>query len=61
MWGVGGELVQDCMQMHGGIGVICEHDLHLFMRRLVVSRSVDGSAAVHRQRLAALAIAQEVA
>ena len=57
----GGELMQDCVQMHGGIGVTFEHDLHLFMRRLVVNRSVDGSAAEHRQRLAALAIAQEVA
>ncbi len=58
---VGGELMQDCVQLHGGIGVTFEHDLHLFMRRVVVNRSVDGSTAEHRQRLAALAIAQEVA
>jgi alkylation response protein AidB-like acyl-CoA dehydrogenase len=58
---VGGELMQDCVQMHGGIGVTFEHDLHLFMRRVVVNRSVDGSAAEHRLRLADLAIGKEVA
>ena len=24
------ELVQDCVQMHGGIGVTYEHDIHLY-------------------------------
>jgi len=57
----GAELMQDCVQLHGGIGVTFEHDLHLFMRRVVVNRSIDGSTAEHRERLAALAIAREVA
>ena len=35
----GAELVQDCTQMHGGIGVTFEHDLHLFLRRLTVEPS----------------------
>ena len=26
----GGELLQDCVQLHGGIGVTFDHDLHLF-------------------------------
>lgn len=49
----GGELMQDCVQIHGGIGVTFEHDLHLYMRRLTVDRSLYGTPADHRQRLAA--------
>ncbi len=26
-------IVQDCVQLHGGIGVTWEHDLHLYLRR----------------------------
>ena len=29
----GAELLQDCVQLHGGIGVTFDHDLHLFLRR----------------------------
>jgi alkylation response protein AidB-like acyl-CoA dehydrogenase len=50
----GAELLQDCVQMHGGIGVTFEHDLHLFLRRVLVNRSFAGSPADHRQRIAAL-------
>ncbi len=35
----GSELMQDCVQMHGGIGVTFEHDLHLYLRRHTVDRS----------------------
>ena len=28
------ELVQQCVQLHGGIGVTWEHDLHLYLRRV---------------------------
>ena len=41
------------MQIHGGIGVTFEHDLHLYLRRLTVNRSLAGTPAEHR-RLAAL-------
>lgn len=51
----GGEVLQDCVQIHGGIGVTFEHDLHLFLRRLTVNRMVYGTPAEHRQRLADLA------
>ena len=34
----GVELVQDCVQMHGGIGVTFEHDIHLYLRRVIVDR-----------------------
>ena len=35
--------MQDCVQMHGGIGVTYEHDLHLFLRRITVDRSTYGT------------------
>jgi alkylation response protein AidB-like acyl-CoA dehydrogenase len=56
----GNDLVQDCVQLHGGIGVTFEHDLHLFLRRLTVNRALYGTPADHRRRLADLVVAQEV-
>jgi alkylation response protein AidB-like acyl-CoA dehydrogenase len=48
------ELGQDCVQLHGGIGLTYEHDLHLFLRRITVDRLTYGTPADHRLRLAAL-------
>jgi alkylation response protein AidB-like acyl-CoA dehydrogenase len=48
----GDELLQDCVQIHGGIGVTFEHDLHLFVRRGVVNQGLLGTPADHRQRIA---------
>ncbi|WP_426574435.1 acyl-CoA dehydrogenase family protein [Aquihabitans sp. McL0605] len=50
----GGELLQECVQLHGGIGVTFEHDLHLFLRRLTVDRALYGTPTEHRRRLAVL-------
>ncbi len=47
----GSELLQDCVQIHGGIGVTFEHDLHLYLRRHTVDRALFGTPADHRQRL----------
>lgn len=55
----GGELLQDCVQMHGGIGVTFEHDLHLFLRRLTVNRMLFGTPAEHRQRIAGFVFGEE--
>ncbi len=52
------ELVQDCVQLHGGIGVTYEHDLHLFLRRITVDRLTYGTPADHHRRIGALRIAQ---
>ena len=49
----GTELLQDCVQMHGGIGVTFEHDIHLYLRRVTVNRALYGTPPEHRQRLAA--------
>jgi alkylation response protein AidB-like acyl-CoA dehydrogenase len=48
----GSELLQECVQLHGGIGVTFEHDLHLFLRRHTVNRALYGTPAEHRGRLA---------
>ncbi len=50
----GAELLQDCVQMHGGIGVTFEHDLHLYLRRVIVDRALGGTPADHRQRIATM-------
>lgn len=55
----GGELLQDCVQIHGGIGVTFEHDLHLFMRRAAANRASYGTPAEHRQLIATIAERQE--
>jgi alkylation response protein AidB-like acyl-CoA dehydrogenase len=51
----GAELMQDCVQMHGGIGVTFDQDLHLYLRRHTVNRALYGTPADHRQRLADMA------
>ena len=50
----GTEVLQDCVQMHGGIGVTFEHDLHLYLRRFSVDRALAGTPSDHRQRIAAM-------
>ena len=49
----GVDLVQDCVQLHGGIGVTFEHDLHLFLRRVTLNRALWGTPSEHRQRITA--------
>jgi len=49
----GVELVQDCVQLHGGIGVTFEHDVHLFLRRVTLDRALWGTPSEHRQRITA--------
>jgi alkylation response protein AidB-like acyl-CoA dehydrogenase len=50
----GGELLQDCVQMHGGIGVTFDHDLHLFLRRVTADIGLYGSPAQHEVRISRL-------
>ena len=52
------ELIQDCVQMHGGIGVTFEHDMHLYLRRATLGSRLYGSVAEHRERLTAALEAQ---
>ena len=46
------DVIQDCVQLHGGIGVTWEHDLHLYLRRATTNRAMYGTAADHRERIA---------
>ena len=46
-----GRLVQDCVQLHGGIGVTWEHDLHLYLRRITLYRSMLGTPTEHHQAI----------
>lgn len=55
----GAELAQDCVQMHGGIGVTFEHDLHLYLRRITVNRATFGTPAEHRRRLGVRMLEEE--
>jgi alkylation response protein AidB-like acyl-CoA dehydrogenase len=48
------ELLQDFVQLHGGIGVTWEHDLHLYLRRATVNRATYGTPEEHGERLAVL-------
>jgi alkylation response protein AidB-like acyl-CoA dehydrogenase len=54
----GGELLQDCVQMHGGIGVTFDHDLHLFLRRVATNIPLFGSPAQHAVRISTILEAQ---
>ena len=55
----GPELAQECVQLHGGIGVTYEHDLHFFLRRVTLDSLLYGTPAEHRRLMAQIRIAQE--
>ena len=42
------------IQLHGGIGMTWEHDLHLYMKRAKASEVAFGDATWHRERVARL-------
>jgi alkylation response protein AidB-like acyl-CoA dehydrogenase len=48
------EIIQACVQMHGGIGVTWEHDLHVYLRRAALYRSMFGTPEEHNLRVYAL-------
>jgi alkylation response protein AidB-like acyl-CoA dehydrogenase len=48
------QIIQDCVQMHGGLGVTWEHDCHLYLRRTMVDRQLFGTPADHKRRIADL-------
>jgi alkylation response protein AidB-like acyl-CoA dehydrogenase len=48
----GPAILQDCVQLHGGIGVTWDHDLHLYLRRVVTDATQLGTPSDHRERVA---------
>lgn len=55
----GPELMHDCVQLHGGIGVTFDHDLHIFLRRVTVDVPLYGSPVEHAIRVARIVEARE--
>jgi alkylation response protein AidB-like acyl-CoA dehydrogenase len=51
---IGTAFVQRCIQLHGGMGVTWEHDLHLFLRRVMDNRVMFGGPDEHLDCLAVL-------
>jgi alkylation response protein AidB-like acyl-CoA dehydrogenase len=47
------DIVDDCVQITGGLGVTWEQDIHLYNRRAAVDRAIFGSPEIHRRRLLA--------
>lgn len=48
------DIVQDCVQMHGGIGITWDHDIHMYLRRVTLNRVMWGTPSEHRRRIADL-------
>lgn len=48
------QLIQECVHIHGGIGLTWEHDIHLYLRRATTTSALFGTPAQHRRRLDAL-------
>lgn len=48
------DIIQDCVQLHGGLGVTWEHDIHVYLRRATVDRVTWGTPSDHRRRVADL-------
>ena len=44
-------IAQDCVQLHGGIGVTWEHDMHVRLRRIEVDRALFGTTEEHQERV----------
>jgi len=47
-------VVEDGLQLHGGIGYTWEHDLHFLLKRAKAGDALFGNAIAHRARLAGL-------
>jgi len=46
------DIAGKAMQLHGGIGYTWESGIHTYLKRAALNRSLFGSSAAHRQRLA---------
>lgn len=47
-------ITNECLQMHGGVGMTDEYDIGLFMKRARVAAATFGNAGYHRDRYATL-------
>lgn len=58
---VGVQIVQNSCQLHGGLSQTMEHDLHLYLRRVMLARELYGNVRQHRARVASIVIEEEAA
>jgi alkylation response protein AidB-like acyl-CoA dehydrogenase len=56
---VGVQIVQDSCQLHGGLSQTMEHDLHIYLRRVMLCRALYGSVREHRINVARTAFEGE--
>jgi alkylation response protein AidB-like acyl-CoA dehydrogenase len=49
-------LCQDALQSHGGIGFTWEHDMHLYLKRVLANQAFYGTSRWHRRRVADLVL-----
>jgi alkylation response protein AidB-like acyl-CoA dehydrogenase len=48
------DVVDDCVQINGGIGITWEHDAHVFSRRIALDRALYGAPELHNEELAVM-------
>jgi alkylation response protein AidB-like acyl-CoA dehydrogenase len=53
------QLAAEALQVHGGIGMTWEHDLHLYYRRAKTDEVLSGDVTLHRQRLSDATVKKE--
>lgn len=46
------QIIQESVQLHGGVGVTMEHPLHIYLRRATVNRMTHGTPRQHRELVA---------
>jgi alkylation response protein AidB-like acyl-CoA dehydrogenase len=51
------DVVGEALQLHGAMGYSWESGLHVYLKRAILDRSLHGSPAAHRRRIAADLIA----
>jgi alkylation response protein AidB-like acyl-CoA dehydrogenase len=52
------QVAGDAMQVHGGIAITWEHDLHLYLRRAKTNQQLLGEPTLHREAIAARLLEQ---
>lgn len=48
------DILQDIVQLFGGIAITYEHDIHFYLRKATVNKHLYGTPTEHRRRVAAL-------
>ncbi|MQW77587.1 acyl-CoA dehydrogenase [Nocardioides sp. dk4132] len=48
------EIIQDIVQLFGGIAITYEHDIHFYLRRATINKHLYGTPTEHRRRVAQL-------